>query len=155
MVTFIGEYNCKIDPKGRLMLPMAFKKQMQGSNQDRFVIKKDVYVNCLVLYPYDEWQKQCEKLNSKDEGADRDMDRFVRLFTRGAAEVMLDANNRMLVPKRLLEQIKADKEVVLAGQFGKIEVWSREDYDNQDIDEDEFARLADKVIKGRTGETKK
>ena len=95
MVTFIGEYTCKIDPKGRVMLPIAFKKQMPGNNQDRFVIKKDAYVNCLVIYPYDEWQLQCQKITSKDEGADRDMDMFVRLFTRGAHEVVLDGNNRM------------------------------------------------------------
>ena len=61
----------------------------------------------------------------------------------------------MLVPKRLLEQIAAEKEVVLAGQFGKIEVWSREEYDKLEVGDNEFARLAEKVLKGKVDETNK
>src|SRR6266568_2290060 len=51
MIIFIGDYTCKIDVKGRVLLPAAFKKQMPAAAQDKFVIKKDIYENCLVLYP--------------------------------------------------------------------------------------------------------
>ena len=51
MITFIGEYTCKVDAKGRIMLPSAFKKQLPAAAQEKFVVKRDVFENCLVMYP--------------------------------------------------------------------------------------------------------
>ena len=65
MITFIGEYTCKLDAKGRVILPSSFKKQMTGTDPDRFVIKKDIFVKCLVLFPYAEWERQNKILRKK------------------------------------------------------------------------------------------
>jgi hypothetical protein len=58
MITFIGDYTCKLDEKGRESLPMALIRQMGHAVQERFVIKKDIFEKCLLLYPMDEWEKQ-------------------------------------------------------------------------------------------------
>ena len=52
MIDFIGDYTCKLDDKGRVLLPSAFIRQMAGSMQERFVMKKDIFESCLVLYPH-------------------------------------------------------------------------------------------------------
>jgi MraZ protein len=71
---------------------------------------------------------------------------FLRNFYRGAAEIVLDGNNRMLIPKRLLESAGIGKTAVLAGMGSKIEIWSGEVYDSVQATEDEFARLAEKIM---------
>ncbi|MCK4663698.1 MAG: division/cell wall cluster transcriptional repressor MraZ [Bacteroidales bacterium] len=152
MTTFIGDYPCKVDVKGRILLPSAFKRQMGTVSQDRFVVKKDLFENCLVLYPIDEWEKQNKIIRKKLNPYNKEHNRFLRGFYKGTAEITLDNNNRMLIPKRLLELITANKEVVLAGQDGKIEIWSKQQYEKINENENEFAALAEKIMEGAINE---
>jgi MraZ protein len=69
------------------------------------------------------------------------------------AELLLDSNNRLLIPKRLLDEVNVDKEVVLAGQLGKIEIWAKDQYDKIDVSSDEFAGMAEKIMEGLVDET--
>lgn len=153
MTTFIGEYNCRLDVKGRLMLPVAFKKQNSGSIQDRYIIKKDIFENCLVLYPMDEWERQNKLIRKKLNPYNKEHNVFLRRFFKGMAEVTLDSNNRMLIPKRLLDEVKADKDVVMAGQMGKIEIWGKDQYNAVSVGDDEFASMAEKIMEGLVDET--
>jgi MraZ protein len=153
MTTFIGEYTCKLDSKGRLMLPVAFKKQNNSSIQDRFVIKKDIFENCLVLYPIDEWERQSTLIRKKLNPYKKEHNMFLRRFFKGMAELILDSNNRMLVPKRLLDEVKIEKEVIMAGQLGKIEIWAKDQYDSVNVGNDEFAGMAEKIMEGLVDET--
>jgi MraZ protein len=153
MTTFIGEYSCKLDVKGRLMLPVAFKKQNSGSIQDRYIIKKDIFENCLVLYPMDEWERQNKLIRKKLNPYNKEHNVFLRRFFKGMAEVTLDSNNRMLIPKRLLDEVNADKDVVMAGQLGKIEIWAKDQYNSVNVGDDEFASMAEKIMEGLVDET--
>lgn len=149
MTTFIGDYPCKADAKGRIMLPSVFKKQMGSASQDKFVVKKDIFEKCLVLFPQEEWDRQVKLLRSRINPYNREHNKFLREFYKGTAEIILDANNRMLIPKRLLDWAGIiDGSVVLAGQDGKIEVWEKTKYDNRSVNEDEFASLAEKILGG-------
>jgi MraZ protein len=74
--------------------------------------------------------------------------RFLRMFFSGTAEVYLDSNNRMLIPKRLLEYAEIKDEVVMAGQSGKIEVWASDRYTSVSETGDEFAAMAEKILGG-------
>ncbi len=58
MGAFIGDYSCKVDVKGRVLLPSAFIKHLPEQSQGRFVVKKDIFEKCLVLYPMNEWEYQ-------------------------------------------------------------------------------------------------
>ncbi len=147
MAYFIGDHTCKLDSKGRILFPAALKKQLK-SESDRFVIKKDLFENCLVLYTNDEWERQNQLIRSVTNPFNKEHNRFVRGFSRGTAEIILDASSRMLIPKRLLDLIGADKEIVLSGQDSKIEVWTKEAYDGLEEDENEFASLAEKIMDG-------
>jgi MraZ protein len=153
MVSFIGEHTCKLDPKGRLLFPASFKKQMTGSNQEKFVIKKDIFENCLVLFPNAEWERQIRVIRKKINPYKKEHNIFLRRFYKGMAELQLDASNRLLIPKRLLDEIEADKDLVMAGQFGKIEIWAREKYERIEISDDEFAGLAEDIMEGLIDES--
>jgi MraZ protein len=147
MATFIGDYTCRIDEKGRAMLPSAFKKALSAEAKDTFVVKKDIYEKCLVLFPKDEWERQVEMIRANLNPYNREHSTFLRGFYKGTAEVELDATNRLLVPKRLLEEAGIGKEAVLAGQDGKIEMWAKEAYDSIEVG-DQFADLAQKILGG-------
>jgi len=152
MATFIGDYPCKVDVKGRIILPMAFKKQMPQAAQDHFVVRKDIFENCLVLYALDDWNSQLEKIRKRINPYNREHNMFLRNFFKGTAELTLDNNNRMLIPKRLLDLIGAERDVVLAGQDGRIEIWAASVYDTIGMAADDFADLAEKLLGGSTNE---
>ena len=146
MTTFIGEYSAKLDPKGRLVFPAAFKKQNKSAEPEHFVLKRDIYEKCLVLYPMEEWERQTEIIRAKINPYNRAHARFLRGFFRGTAEITLDANSRMLLPKHLSEQVDIDREVYLAGIDSKIEIWSKELYEALDAEMEDFADLANEIL---------
>jgi MraZ protein len=152
MATFIGDYTCKVDAKGRIILPAAFKKQMPASAQDHFVVRKDIFENCLVLFSLDDWTRQLEKIRQKMNPYNREHNRFLRNFFKGTAELSLDNNNRMLIPKRFFDLIGAERDVVLAGQDGRIELWAASVYETIDMPAEDFADLAEKLLGGSTNE---
>lgn len=148
MTTFIGEYNCKVDSKSRIVLPSSFKKQLANEAMDKFVIKKDIFESCLVLYPMDEWQTQVELIRKKLNRYNREHSKFLRNFFYGMAELALDNMNRLLLPKRLIQQISINQEVILLGQDEKIEIWPLETYGQQSMGQDDFATLAERILGG-------
>jgi len=152
MATFIGDYPCKVDVKGRIILPMAFKKQMPAAAQDHFVVRKDIFENCLVLYAIDDWNRQLEKIRKSLNPYNPEHNKFLRNFFMGTAELFLDSNNRMLIPRRLLDIIDAGRDVILAGQDGRIEIWSAAVYETIGMPAEDFARLAEKLLGGSKNE---
>jgi len=150
MTTFIGDYTCKADAKGRITFPSAFKKQISSASAERYVVKKDIFEQCLVLYPMEEWERQNEIIRQRINPYNKEHNKFLRNFYKGTAEVTLDGNNRLLIPKRLLDLVEISKEVVLAGQGNKIEIWAKELYDSVDEPEEDFAKLAENIM-GNTG----
>ncbi len=146
MTTFIGDYTGKVDEKGRLTFPSSLKKQMSSASDDRFVVKKDIFEKCLVLYPMEEWERQNSLIRNRINPYNKEHNKFLRNFYKGTAEVVLDGNNRLLIPKRLLDLVGISKDVVLAGQDGKIEIWDKQMYDKVDESEEDFAELAEKIM---------
>ncbi len=155
MATFIGDYACKVDVKGRIILPVAFKKQMPADSQDHFVVRKDIFENCLVLYSIDDWNRQLEKIRSRINPYNREHNMFLRNFFKGTAELSLDNNNRLLIPKRLLDLAGAGRDVVLAGQDGRIEIWAAENYEKIEMPSGDFADLAEKLMGSKINDPEK
>lgn len=145
MSSFIGDYNCKIDAKGRLILPSAFKKQIGSDAQERFVVKKDIYEDCLVLYPMDEWTRMVDILRKKLNPYNKAHKQFLRGFYMDTAELSLDSNNRLTIPKKVLSKIAVEKELKLVAQDDKIEIWNPETYD-KNFDEAQFQELAEDIF---------
>jgi len=112
------------------------------------VVRKDIFENCLVLYSIEDWNRQLQKIRKRINPYNREHNVFLRNFFRGTAELFLDSNNRMLIPKRLLDLIGAERDVVLAGQDGRIEIWAAEKYEKTELPADEFANLAEKLMGG-------
>ena len=145
MTTFIGDITCKLDGKGRFLFPSVFKKQISSSVFDKFVIQKDIFENCLIIYPYIEWQKQVDLIRKKINPYNKEHSKFLRGFYKNTAEITLDSNNRILIPKRLLQIINIKKEIVLVGLDSKIEIWDKDIYEKIEHNDEDFAQLAEKI----------
>jgi MraZ protein len=149
MASFIGDYTGKIDPKGRVSLPSALKKQMEGSaDAETFVAKRDIYEKCIILYTKEEWERQTQILRAKLNPYNKDHNQFLREFFRGTVEITLDSSNRLLLPERLSEYAEIDKDVYFSGQDKKIEIWAKAVYEAKEQSSDDFADLAQKIMGG-------
>lgn len=144
MTTFIGEYTVKVDDKGRLVFPSAFKSVMPSGEDLRFVIKKDIFTDCLEMYTFREWERQSEEVKSRLNFFNRKHALFWREYMRDRAVVEPDPKlGRISIPRKLLEAIGVNKEVVFAGNDFKIEIWAREKYSENVISGEEFMTLAE------------
>ena len=152
MITFIGDYTVKLDSKGRLSFPAAFKRQMKELSSEGFVLKRDVFEKCLILFPMEEWERQNAMIRERTNPYNKEHAQFLRMFYAGTAELSLDASNRMLLPKRLLEHAGIGDEVVLAGQAGRIEIWASDTYAGVSTAGDEFALMAEKILGGASSQ---
>lgn len=146
MLTFIGDYPCKLDAKGRTLLPSAFRKLLIASSEDRFVMRKNLYENCIDLFPLSEWNKQLTKVQSQLNPFNRKHATFLREYLRDTAEVQIDNNGRILIPKKYFTIIDLSKSLTLVGQDGKIEIWDSEKYDESGMSQEEFNQLANDIL---------
>src|ERR1051325_9464797 len=145
MSHFLGEFECKLDAKGRMMVPVGLKKQLPEADKEGLVINRG-FEKHLVIYTRHEWDKIVEDL-SKLNSYEKKTREFIRYFTRGASELTLDAAGRVLLPKALLEYAGIEADVVLACQFNKIEVWAQGAYDSQmDNEPENFARSEERRV---------
>lgn len=145
MSFFSGEYECKIDAKGRMVLPAKVKAKLPDVNTNELVVKRG-FEPCLVLYPMLEWKKVFNKVSGLNEFS-KEYRMFQRNFLRGAMEVDLDASGRILVPKSMTKFASIEKEVILVGMGNRLEIWNPEQYEEYLIsDENEFSALAEKYL---------
>lgn len=145
MSFFSGEYMCKVDAKGRLVLPAKIKGNLPEIQRDELVVKRG-FEPCLVLYPMLEWKKVFSKVSGLNE-FNKEYRKFQRNFLRGCSELELDANGRMLLPKTMISYAAIEKEVIVVGMGNRIEIWDPKKYDEYLIDdEDEFSELAEKYL---------
>ncbi len=146
MNNFIGHIEARIDAKGRLLFPAAFKRQLSHDAQETFILKKDIYEQCLILYPHDSWEKIVKQLQEKLNPYNRQHNLFLRKFFTETAELSLDANNRILLPKRLTDLVGIDRDVLLIGVGDKIEIWNPEIFQKQLLSDQEFTQLAQDIL---------
>ena len=143
---FIGTYECKIDVKGRILIPSALKKQITISSENGFVIKRGLFNNCLDLYPFDQWKFVMNKIDQLNRFNKKNID-FIRRFTAGVKMVDIDTNGRLLIPKDLIKHACIKKDIVLSAAVNILEIWDKNLYE-EIIDEAkvDFSSLAEEVM---------
>lgn len=122
---FMGEFNHSIDAKGRVIVPAKFREDLG----EEFVVTLGLD-GCLFLYPDSEWREFVEQL--KHLPGNRQARQLQRYFLAGATTCEVDKQGRILIPVKLREHAKLEKDVVFVGVLGKIEIWSKELWDAND-----------------------
>lgn len=146
MNSLIGTYECKVDTKGRLPIPVGLKKQLTDYLEDGFVLKRSVFQNCLELHPMKEWEKVMNDLNKLNRFVKKNND-FIRIFTAGLKIVEVDTNGRLQISKDLVKFAQINKDVVLNSSVNMIEIWDKDLYENAiNVEDLDFATLAEDVM---------
>lgn len=147
MAKFIGSYKAKVDDKGRLIFPSAFKSSMGEGASLRFVVKKSLFAECLEMYTFDEWERDSESVRSRLNFFNPKHAQLWREYMRGTADVEPDSKlGRMMIPKAMLDQVGITKEVIFAGNNHLIEIWNKEKYEAQEMSSADFASLAQEIL---------
>lgn len=146
MATFIGDYPCKFDSKGRVAIPAAFRKIVQSEFQSVFVVRKNIFENCLDVFPLIEWENQLNNIKSRTNPFNRKHSAFMRELHRDTMELSMDSNGRILVTRRLLNSVGIEKEAVLVGLDYKMELWAKNNYIKGGLKDSEFMDLAEEIL---------
>lgn len=113
----------------------------------KFVVKKDLFEDCLQMFTYQEWEKESEKVKERLNFFNRKHAEFWREYMRDRSIVEPDEKlGRISLPKKLLAQIGADKEVVFSGNDHLIEIWSKEKFEARKMSQSEFVSLAEELL---------
>ncbi|ESU29408.1 mraZ protein [Flavobacterium limnosediminis JC2902] len=145
MTNIIGTYECKIDAKGRLMVPAPLKKQLP-SLESGFVLKRSVFDKCVELWPKSEWDVMMLKINKLNRFVKKNND-FIRKFMAGVKIVEIDDAGRLLITKDLIDFAGISKDLVLTSKVNIIEIWDKDLYELSISGDDmDFADLAEDVM---------
>ena len=127
MARFIGEYDVTMDGKGRFLLPANLKKMMPEGTA--MLVANRGLDNCLNLYLPEDWKKVEDRLSEVNPYDSRENRMIRKALIAGAVYLEFDSAGRVNVPKKLAEYAGLDKELVLAGDIEKIEIWDKKKYD--------------------------
>lgn len=133
---FKGEYDHTVDAKGRIILPAKFREEL-GS---QFVVTKGLD-KCLFVYSNEEWKRIEDNFREKSMTS-KDARKFMRFFFAGAADCEVDKQGRILIPAKLREYAGLEKDIVSVGVLSRVEIWSRESWEN-DSNYDDMDEIAE------------
>ena len=153
MVKFQGEAVCKVDDKGRIVLPAAFRDAFAraGETDMTMVVKRSVQGTCLNLFTAAAWEQESEKVL---EGLDTELNpehaAFWSKYNAGVHYVTPDGKlSRLNIPSELLTKVGITKEVVFAGVGHKIEIWSKERRESALMTDEVFQETAARLARKR------
>ena len=145
MAGLVGEFEVKLDEKGRFLFPSGLRKQLPPASQRDFMLNKG-FEDCLTLYPLPEWEKVSERLSKMNLFKPKNR-MFYRLFHQGAKQVALDNAGRVLIPSALVERVGLLQELMLIAYNDRIEIWDKSKYFNViEGNMADFADLANDVL---------
>jgi MraZ protein len=145
--SLIGEFECKVDVKGRFMFPINLKKQLAEAFDKGFVINRNLHHKCLTIYPMDEWNKLNKRLGKLNR-LKKDVDVFIRRLTGGATSCEADNTGRLLLPKPLSEYADIKSDIKILGSNNIIEIWDKKLYEDFLSHPVDMAKMADDVFDG-------
>lgn len=148
MATFIGNIEAKLDAKGRVFVPAAYRKLLVRREKEQLVVRKDPDMNCLILYPENVWNKKVETLQANLDEWNFEDQMLLSQFVSDAEWLDMDSQGRILLNKKMLQLIQAENEVLFVGMLDRIAIWSSENYANAKYSSGDFAkRLSEKMRK--------
>ena len=143
---FLGNFEAKADAKGRIFVPAVFRKLLQSQDETWLVLRKDIFQDCLVLYPGSVWEKEIETLRSKLNKWNKTQQQVFRQFVLDAERIEMDASGRILISKRYMQLVDIDAHVRFLGVDNTIEVWAKDKLEKPLMVPEEFASEIEKLM---------
>ncbi len=146
-MAFLGTYEVKLDAKGRLRLPNTLVRQISDGNTTIQLVINCGFEPCLTLFKKTTWDKFIEKVTSRINVFNKKHRMLMRFIQRGATELLVDSNDRILLPKLLQEYAGLEGEVLLIPfKDDRIEIWNRERYEELMAVTDDMSDVAEELF---------
>jgi len=127
-------------------VPAVFRKRLQGAEEEFLVLRKDIFQDCLVLYPGTVWENEIETLRSRLNKWNKEQQQVFRQFVLDAERIEMDASGRILIPKRYMVLVGIESEVRFLGVDNTIEIWAKEKLEKPLVDPDEFSERLQELM---------
>lgn len=150
---FIGNIEAKSDSKGRMFLPACFRRTLQSAGTSKLMMRKDIFQDCLVLYPEESWNSQLDALRSRLDRWNAHHQMIFRQFVADVEEINIDSNGRILVPKRYMKMVGIEQEVRFIGMDDTIEIWAKEKLEQPFMDAATFGAEIEKIMTDKKEES--
>lgn len=139
----VGHFNCKLDAKGRLMIPSDFKEQMGAQAEEGFVLRPGSNKKCLELFTRKDWDEVQEKFRTSLNPFNPQHEAVIRKYNAGARFAKLDANGRLQIPKELIDKGFVTKDIIITSVTTKMEIWDKNLYEAavESLDDDVFMQI--------------
>ena len=147
MIQFLGNIEAKADAKGRVFIPATFRKQLQAASEERLVLRKDVYQDCLVLYPESVWFATQNQLRCRLNKWNANHQLIFRQFVSDVEIITMAGNGRILIPKRYLQITGIQSDVRFIGVDNKIEIWAKERAEKLFMEPKAFGAALEEIMK--------
>ena len=152
MIQFLGKTDAKIDAKARVFVPAVFRKQLLSLGENVLVLRKDIFQNCLVLYPLKVWEEEVAVLRSRLNRWDKVKQERFRQYVMDAERLEMDANGRILIPKRCLGMAGIELDIQFLGIDNTIEIWAKGKMEETMIPAEDFGLEIQRLMSGGSDE---
>lgn len=121
----LGEYECRIDQKGRVAVPAKLRREFQGG----LVLTRGVD-QCILAYPALEWRKVSDEYEFSPFSPGKNR-RLNRIIFGSAFDLELDRQGRVALPSPLRQHAQIRDVVVMVGGNRYLELWSKDAWENE------------------------
>lgn len=143
----VGHFNCKLDAKGRLMIPSDFKEQMGAQTEEGFVLRPGSNKKCLELFTRKDWDEVQEKFRTSLNPFNPQHEAVIRKYNAGARFAKLDANGRLQIPKEMIDKGFVTKDIIITSVTTKMEIWDKNLYEAavDSLDDEMFMQILSEI----------
>ena len=146
VMQFLGNIEAKVDAKGRVFIPIGFRKLLKAVGEERLVLRKDVFQDCLVLYPESVWFSTQNLLRQRLNPWNARQQAVFRQFVSDAEMMSSDSAGRILIPRRYLQLAGIGSDVRFIGMDQTIEIWAKEKAEQPFMDPQDFGDTLQEVL---------
>jgi len=140
---FKGQFEQTLDDKGRLNIPRPMRAQLESVKADTLIVTSTT--QCLEIIPEKDWQVFLRKFERLPQMR-QDVRQFRRFYIAPAQDVTMDKQGRILIPQTLRKRVGLDRDIVIAGNFDKIEVYAADTWKKvEEEDRASFDENAEKL----------
>ncbi|MFP5205662.1 MAG: division/cell wall cluster transcriptional repressor MraZ [Acidobacteriota bacterium] len=117
---FRGNHPAKVDEKGRLKVPSAFKQLLDAQHVTQFYVTSTDGKSA-EIWPLPEWEKREAQL-AESSNMDDSVQKYLNLTSYYGQQVEMDNQARVVLPQILRSSAKLDAEVAVMGKITYLEV---------------------------------
>lgn len=139
MNTFVGNIEARLDEKGRIFIPAAYRKILAEFGSKCIVMRRDTDNECLMFYPEGVWNEKVEQLRATLNEWDPEDQLILMQFMADAEYLEMDGQGRILLQKKNLETIGAQQDVLFVGILNRFALWAPETFANKRLSQSELA----------------